>query len=116
MCWHCVGDYLEAETGTELADGELDRTIAEVSKRPAVAAAAEQIAVLYRMPECCTGGPLHVVVDDTNVEDEFLEPYRPEGETLWAEDAYTQADRVLALLRPLTLVERAVATVVHGEG
>lgn len=31
------------------------------------------IEELYGLPECSTGGPLHIIVDDENVEDHHLD-------------------------------------------
>lgn len=33
---------------------------------------AELVAELYSMPECGVGGPLHIVLDDGNIDDEGI--------------------------------------------
>jgi len=33
---------------------------------------AELVAELYSMPECGVGGPLHIVLDDGNIDDESI--------------------------------------------
>lgn len=98
MCWGCVVE----DFGISYEDGQ---RIAQQENVRAVTAMIEQ---LYRMPDCQTGGPLHVVVEDTNVGDEFLEMSTAEGYT---PEVVAHAQAVLDALRPLTVQERAVATV-----
>lgn len=61
------------------------------------------IEMLYDEPDCGVGGPLHVVLDDWNLEDEHLEPY--EGD--YAPRAMELAQRISRRLRAMTLSERA---------
>lgn len=122
MCMGCVYEYVTEEHPTTIGDS-LRAIVDEIRVRPAVVAAAAEVTALYKLPECSVGGPLHVVVDDTNVEDHFLEvqvhienlPGDPGPQpTAWSPEVLDQAEKVLAVLRPLTLVERAVATVIGG--
>ena len=84
---------------------------------PAIALfAADLIVALYQLPACSAGGPLHVQLDDYNVEDH------------WWSDEYTTRDhppyqtpviqllcpRITAYLRDLTIDQRkAVITAAH---
>ncbi|MBF6138142.1 hypothetical protein IU501_34805 [Nocardia otitidiscaviarum] len=91
-----------------------DQQIAQISQQENVQAVARMIEQLYAMPDCGTGGPIHCVVDDTNVEDESLEVWHPEehGFEPHTPEVMAHAQAVLDALRPLSLQERAVATVI----
>lgn len=59
------------------------------------------------------GGPIHCVLDDYNLEDEFLHVVlvRPESERTLA-----KAHLILEMLKPLSLAERAaVVGMAHGD-
>lgn len=90
---------------------EPDET-AELRQRPDIAEAIQLTWQLYRIPNCCTGGPLHVQLDDHNLQDRFLEkPYNgvaPDGTPHYNAEEIALAERVLALLRPMTMKERLV--------
>lgn len=61
------------------------------------------------------GGPLHVVLDDYNIEDEFLRPYvLPEWNI--PEDDVAKAHLICEMLRPLSMAQRAaVIGIAHGD-
>lgn len=111
MCMGCVYEYVTEEHPNKIGDS-LRLVVDEIAVRPAVTAAAAEVTALYQLPDCEAGGPLHVIVDDTNVDDHFLEDDAIGSAEDWTEQALAQANKVLAALRPLTRVERAVATVI----
>lgn len=75
---------------------------------------------LYRLPGCSVGGPLHVVLDDANVDDHWLHipgpPRNPITGELYEVDPYPQeaerlAEMILIRLRALpTMTERLAVT------
>lgn len=99
MCGGCVIEY------------------AEHDERILAAALAAQ--ALYDLEGCGSGGPAHIVLDDTNVEDDHLdyalEYARDTAHITWTPEAIAATDAVIAALRPLTLLERAVVSVWHEE-
>ena len=138
MCGGCVIEYANeeyAELGTVggvMVRG-LDVALEHIAARPGVQAAMREIAILYAIRGCSVGGPLHVVVDDTNVDDEFLydDAELDRAVDQWAatfprmgeeitranvEHVRSQCRAVIDALRPLTLVERAAATVYWPDG
>lgn len=69
---------------------------------------------LYEMPRCEAGGPLHVVLDDWNLEDEFLIPWvGPKGldgaviDRVFSSEVISKAQTICDLMRPLSEAERA---------
>ena len=120
MCWGCTeGDFEEAGLDFDLAAAR-----AQVSADPALSRVAADIALLYQIPSCGCGGPLHITTDDNNVEDGSLTfceemvlgthdygswPGKP---STWHLEA-SQADkdlalRILAALRPMPLHVRSL--------
>lgn len=95
MCRACVAGYAEED--------------------PRLARAAHAIRKLYSLPGCATGGPLHVIVDDTNVEDEYFNILNEIDTTRYPETTMAVAREALDLLRPLSAFERAYVIVYHEE-
>lgn len=63
MCDGCIRGYLEEEGRTEFTPEELaPYTLVLLA-----------IAGYYQLPGCGVGGPLHIVLDDLNVEDEHIQ-------------------------------------------
>lgn len=113
MCWGCVYGIHAGHIGV---DGLTDDQRAELRDRaalPEVAAAAREVQHLYALPGCAVGGPLHVVVDDTNVSDEHLMYARKNLGTAgdYSAEVIAQARRVLDVLDALPVTDRAIATV-----
>lgn len=84
-----------------------------------VLAASRAANALYDIEGCGAGGPAHIVLDDTNVEDDHLDyalEYARDTEHItWTPEAIAATDAVIAALRPLTLLERAIVCVWHEE-
>lgn len=81
-----------------------------------VGIAAGLINDLYRVAP--TGGPLHAVVDDWNVEDGDLvvhQAYNDAGLPYWSVETLGLAEQVALLMRTMTTAER-VSTLAHQEG
>ncbi len=57
MCWQCV----QEAGGDTLED------------TPEVRRVARMVADFYALPGCNVGGPLHIVIDDYNLEDQILD-------------------------------------------
>lgn len=65
-----------------------------------------------------TGGPLHVVVDDWNVEDGDLtvhQTYRADGSAWYPPEVIALAEQVAGLMRGMSTAER-LSTLAHQEG
>lgn len=78
---------------------------------PAVRQAAKLVERVYGFSE--VGGGLHVVVDDFNIEDEFLDA-RYDGHDEYNSPGQVGAENeCLGALRGLTLAERAAAIGLH---
>ncbi|UVF61686.1 hypothetical protein SEA_APUNK_65 [Gordonia phage APunk] len=78
--------------------------------------AARAVNDLYDVEGCGTGGPLHIVVDDTNVEDVHLDAaWNWALQPSWTDEARRATEVALTKLRPLTLLERAIVSVWHEE-
>lgn len=63
MCDGCIEEYLEGE-------GRTGFTPEELAPYTLVVLA---IAGYYQLPRCDCGGPLHVVLDDVNVDDDTIQ-------------------------------------------
>lgn len=102
MCEGCVEDYM-AEEG-----------LATLEVPPDLEPLVARITAFYELPGCVCGGPLHIVLDDTNVEDcnidWCLAPERDRAHyppTVWEAAATIAAD-----LRAIpSLAMRAAVTV-----
>lgn len=100
MCVHC---WTEAGSPEELP-ANADEII-------------EAIETLYGLPDCGTGGPLHVELDDWNLELETWTPYngRPGDAPWYSPEAIDQAQKVCDLMKPLPVQQRfAVLAKSHG--
>ena len=99
MCGGCVLDY--------------------AAKDDRILAAARAAQALYALEGGDVGGPAHIVLDDTNVEDEHLDyalKYARDTEHItWTPEVIAATDAVIAALRPLTLLERSVVSAWHEE-
>lgn len=65
-----------------------------------------------------TGGPLHVVVDDWNVEDGDLVPHqstRDDGQPWYAPEVMDVACRLAEVMRAMSMAER-ISALAHQEG
>jgi hypothetical protein len=60
---------------------------------------AELLQLLYLLPNCSVGGPLHIVVDDLNTDDAALDfaQREAEGNQHWSYEGITKEDRILIL-------------------
>jgi hypothetical protein len=58
---------------------------------------------LYEKPLCGAGGPLHVILDDFNVEDEFLS-YENDG--YYSNEIYNLSDKILNKFRLMSYSDR----------
>ena len=119
MCFGCViREYEEAG----LPEPDLHQTAIDVAADPALSRIVADIALMYQIPECGTGGPLHITTDDTNVDDRSLDFCEKEVRGAPLRDGEHQADiltlsehekalclRIIAALRPLPLHIRALA-------
>lgn len=61
------------------------------------------IRALYALPDCGSGGPLHVELDDWNIEADVWHPYVGD----WPFEVVAVAQRVCDLMNPLTIEQRA---------
>lgn len=94
MCEACVRQLMVDEDLTELSVPE---HLAPLVKR---------IKDFHDRPECSVGGPLHIVLDDTNVEDHFIQwCISPEqkadptyGVALYGEETWVEAEEIAAEL------------------
>lgn len=69
---------------------------------------ADLIRELYSMPRCDSGGPLHVAIDDFNIEDEHWKPYVHSDEPdYWTPETMALAEKICERMRPLTVKQRA---------
>lgn len=110
MCWNCVLGYADD-------DEDLAR---ETATKPEVIALAREIRDWYETFPA--GGALHIFTDDTNVEGGHLDFCAEALEKLDGSDFLTpwpadqveavrvRGQRILAMARDLTELERAVAT------
>lgn len=73
---------------------------------------------LYSFPTCVMGGPLHIVVDDLNVDDASLDFCERELDGHWSIDEAAPEDRprireigaaLITALRPLAIEDRRAA-------
>lgn len=99
MCGGCVLDY--------------------AAKDDRILAAARAAQALYALEGGDVGGPAHVVLENTNVEDDHLDSamqYARDTEHFaWTAEVIAATDAVIAALRPLTMLERAVVSAWHEE-
>lgn len=121
MCLSCT---IEEVTGVDLSTEEGHDAVDALGRipwpnaTPAMLECGAYVAALYAHPDGGTGGPLHVVVDDDNVEDSNLEYCRGNIDGWVAydtESAPETVERVRALSRwildlmgPMCTKERAV--------
>ena len=73
---------------------------------------ANLISLFYQLPKCSTGGPLHIVLDDYNIDDECLDLCEASlaedyGHWAWSPSAELLGHKIVDGLRPLTLAHRA---------
>ena len=65
------------------------------------------VRALYEIPACSLGGPLHIVTDDTNVEDHHITwclTHVDEWLDKWADPPLTEPERTLVLLLAASLL------------
>jgi hypothetical protein len=111
MCFGCVKDYY-VEAG--LPEPDLHQAVAEVAADPELSRIVADIALMYQIPVCSTGGPLHIATDDINVDDRSLDFCEEEVRRAAPRDGERRADtlglnedeealclRIIAALRPL---------------
>ncbi len=120
MCIYCVKGYMGQD---EVGAVDLDK--------PEIVEAADIVKWVYAQGEYGAGGPLHIQLDDYNLEDSFLTDDKiawwtqgfPERGLIWpipAPDGFPEGHeakflRLLELLRGLSLAERAAAVWIgHG--
>lgn len=126
MCLTCT---IEEITGLDLSTDEGHESLEKLGRIPwpEVTDQMEEvlayIAALYKNPAGGTGGPLHVVVDDYNVDDESLSFCRGQMKE-WTPYDCTADDGIrvlmlsgwiLDLLEPMSVIERSVTiALAHG--
>lgn len=100
MCDACLDGYLDGETLTEPTAEQI--------------AAAGIIAWVYEQNWGIVGGPLHVIADDHNLDDEYFEDpvliHEPWQEALYRDvpdRGKERCERVYALLKPMSPAQRA---------
>lgn len=100
MCSGCVEEYLDGKPAPEMTND--------------MKYVAALITFFYTLDECSVGGPLHVQLDDYNLEDEFWSTDRDEQweKDMWA--SYPPHVQSLAAvicwrMALLTIQERAMA-------
>lgn len=91
MCYHCWQDY---GSPTALPDNGAEL--------------ASLIAELYDQEDGGTGGPLHVLLDDYNLE--YVEPYMPET---YSETTQRLTEAIAAGMRPLTVPQRGAVIALY---
>lgn len=69
MCWNCVHEYYKAD-GVEWDD---DFPFKLPDPTPEHVEIMKLMWEFYQLPGCSVGGPLHITLDDCNVEDHCLE-------------------------------------------
>lgn len=126
MCMTCV---IEEVTGLDLSTDEGHDALEKLGRIPwpeatdAMLEAAGYIGALYGAPSGGTGGPLHVVTDDFNVEDsnlQFARDWIPKWEA-YGDHGDDERVRILSgwildLLDPMSEIERSVAIALgHGD-
>ena len=126
MCMTCV---IEEVTGFDLSTDEGHDALAELGRilwpdaSDQMLEAAGYIGALYGAPSGGTGGPLHVVTDDFNVEDDnlvfcrkYIADWEPYGDGEDEERVRLLSAWILDLLEPMSEVERSVAIALgHNE-
>ena len=125
MCYYCAVEYV---TGIDTSKEDVPEHIDWPPITDEMRKAALLIRDLYELPEGGTGGPLHVVVDDYNVEDDSIDFYGRcvRGENTDCDDAsyYGEAwpalqdvsQQIIGLFRQMTVAERATTLcVAHRE-
>lgn len=119
MCWGCVVDYY-SEAG--LSERMALQDSVGIMDDPVWGPIVANIAALYQQEDAGTGGPLHVIVDDTNVDDETLDAHRDASVSRWATEYYLPetlalSAKILDALKPLPVHIRAlVCECGSGEG
>lgn len=63
------------------------------------------IRLLYSLPRCDMGGPLHVEIEDWNIEDDWT-PYQFDP-PYYSDEAMKVASEICNLMTPLTIKQRA---------
>ncbi len=100
MCYQCVEEYAK------------DEGLTDVSVPAELKPLVERIRAFYELPDCSAGGPLHIVLDDTNVEDDHIEWCLNEGNLeRYSPEVAKWARQIAAdLLRIKSLTMRAAVT------
>lgn len=65
----------------------------------------DRIRLLYSLPHCDMGGPLHVEIDDFNVDFDW-KPYQFDP-PYYSDEAMKVASEICNLMKPLTVKQRA---------
>lgn len=86
MCLYCAGEY----PTEEVPQDDVQRIVALIEQ-------------LYVSEGCEVGGPLHVALDDWNIEDRFWEPYW-EGD--FPETAYRLSETICTEMLALSIGQR----------
>lgn len=106
MCQACVEEYM-ADEGRSEPPSSAEHTVLVLA-----------IACYYQLPGCGAGGPLHIVLDDLNVEDEHIrwcvDNMEVSGESPGHLAATTKAVADALLAIPSLAVRAAVCH--HGSG
>lgn len=125
MCWGCVVKYvLDLGEDDQAADEQIEGMVLP-PQTPEMLRLGALVEEFYALPECSVGGPLHVVTDDYNVEDDSIAFCERSLDDHWSierqatdegrEVVRAKAREIIALMRPMTLAERAVALYERGD-
>ena len=123
MCRGCILDVMlerDEEEGIQYVDDEHWASIKWPELTPTMLRCAVLILDLYEFEGCVVGGPLHIVVDDFNIEDSNLDfceerlpfPIIPE----YDDPAITRiSSEIISLMRGMDARERTtVLALAHG--
>ena len=118
----CISCTIEEVTGLDMSTDEGHEEFAKLDRIPwpdasdSMLEAAAYIGALYAAPSGGTGGPLHVVTDDFNVNDHnlffcrnYIVEWEPYGEGKDEERVRLLSAWILDLLEPMSEVERSVS-------
>lgn len=80
----------------------------------------ELIGQLYELPECGSGGPLHSVLDDWNLNFETITPghftsHYGDDEGRYTSEALAVCDEIAAIMNRMTEDQRAYALAIHED-
>jgi len=118
MCRQCVAHYMIGHGHNTAIDAEAWAAIEWPEQTVEMAALAHHLSNLYLFTNCAMGGPLHIVVEDYNVEDVHIDYCERTLDDHWSvvgappdeQAAIVECSRVVIdLLRQMDEKQRVVA-------